>query len=384
MNEIKRSDRQYVEIEEFADYELTQCIAYEMAFRNQKNIIKINDIIDYYRKHRTKIDNIILGKLQEPPMFLRRRSSRKNLSCTRSLSTLNYMITGIDFLDKNYKEKRLDSEFLDILEKVSYYKSYSSNHEEMVIDDGGVCTEVIKVEYYSGYKLEMSFVPLMPPDPMSGAETQLPHDYTFDMAKDDAFEIHKEFEIKLKGKRQVTEELKRPKIDISGLDTTDTFLEVNLNKPLKEIIAYIEHIKNDMEDNSLLKAPIEDLGEILEKVDTKLSKKKLADKFFVYDYVKARLEEIEEINKETHKAFNKEVEQIKNKLCLDGTDKDIQINMLKKDLRGNVINTSINDIFEEKELTSSTPKGTAKRYYYEMKPYIEDEKYKELITGIRT
>lgn len=33
-----RSDKQYKEIEKFRDYELTQCIAYEMAIRNAENI----------------------------------------------------------------------------------------------------------------------------------------------------------------------------------------------------------------------------------------------------------------------------------------------------------------------------------------------------------
>lgn len=34
----KRSDPQYIEIENFKDYELTNCIAYEMAIRNPEFI----------------------------------------------------------------------------------------------------------------------------------------------------------------------------------------------------------------------------------------------------------------------------------------------------------------------------------------------------------
>ena len=36
MKKVSRSDKQYKEIEKFKDYELTQCIAYEMAIRNPK------------------------------------------------------------------------------------------------------------------------------------------------------------------------------------------------------------------------------------------------------------------------------------------------------------------------------------------------------------
>lgn len=48
MKKIKRNDDVYLEIESFADYELTQCIAYEMAIRNYQNLFAINEVINYY------------------------------------------------------------------------------------------------------------------------------------------------------------------------------------------------------------------------------------------------------------------------------------------------------------------------------------------------
>ena len=55
MEEIKlpkRSDSIYKEIEEFEDYEYSNCIAYEMAIRNKevKRLIKVLNKMEHLRK----------------------------------------------------------------------------------------------------------------------------------------------------------------------------------------------------------------------------------------------------------------------------------------------------------------------------------------------
>ncbi|MFW2454266.1 hypothetical protein ACN4FY_11835, partial [Aliarcobacter butzleri] len=46
---------------------------------------------------------------------------------------------------------------------------------------------------------------------------------------------------------------------------TKTEIELNLNLPKEELIAYISKIKDDFDkDNSIIKTPLELLGEILE------------------------------------------------------------------------------------------------------------------------
>ena len=58
-------------------------------------------------------------------------------------------------------------------------------------------------------------------------------------------------------------------------------------------------------------------------------------------------------------------------------DKKIQQQELKKEFEENT-NTRINELFEDIE--DFTP-ATARRYYYYIKPFIDDCKYKEVITG---
>lgn len=51
MIKLKRSDRQYTEVEEFEEYEFTSCIAYEMAIRNPRVIeLTIELLINQHKK----------------------------------------------------------------------------------------------------------------------------------------------------------------------------------------------------------------------------------------------------------------------------------------------------------------------------------------------
>jgi hypothetical protein len=65
---------------------------------------------------------------------------------------------------------------------------------------------------------------------------------------------------------------------------------INLNLPKNELIAYISKIKDTYDkDNSIVKTPLELLGEDLEKSDNKRTQKKsnaekYADWFYIYDY----------------------------------------------------------------------------------------------------
>jgi len=64
----KRSDPIYKEIESFENYELTQCVAYEMAIRSPNELATIEAIQDYYQEHKTEIQEA--KKLGYPDYFL--------------------------------------------------------------------------------------------------------------------------------------------------------------------------------------------------------------------------------------------------------------------------------------------------------------------------
>ena len=120
---------------------------------------------------------------------------------------------------------------------------------------------------------------------------------------------------------------------------------INPNLPKEELIAYISKIKDDFDkDNSIIKTPLELLGETLEKSDNKKTPKKpkasvYADWFYIYDYWK--------------------YEKTQGK-----TDKDI---------------------FVALEIENNVPykEDMLRKIRDKMKYFIDDLGYKELITGVK-
>lgn len=171
----------------------------------------------------------------------------------------------------------------------------------------------------------------------------------------------------------------RPKIRLEN--TNFLQVKINPNLPKDELIAYISKIKDEYDkDNSLIKTPLELLGEDFEKSDNKkINKKIIADKFFIYDYVTSRQEQIKKDNEFLYEVYEEDIQKIKKNPYITSSDRKIQLKEKKRELEENA-NTRKDELFAD------IPKfktGTAKRYYYDIKPFIDDCKYKELITGMK-
>ena len=274
----KRKDPIYKEIEEFKDYEFTNCIAYEMAIRN-KQVIKIfnNEILNI-----KSIDMIV-----EQMAFYRLQEDLKPYGLSDCINSL-----------------------LEKPKNLLGRTTYTTNYNEVEIQES------------------------------------------------------------------------RPKLDFKEI-TKKAILEINLNLPKNEIIKYLEEIKQRFDDNrNLVKTPLEILGEVFEKSDNKkINKKLIADKFFIYDYITARQEEIKEMNELPIKEYEEAIQGIKNDKECTASDRKIQLKELKRELFENIINITDKEILEELKKKEDILYGTARRYYDEIRPFIDDCKYKELITG---
>jgi hypothetical protein len=188
-------------------------------------------------------------------------------------------------------------------------------------------------------------------------------------------------------------------------------VELNLSLPKEELLDYVSKIKDDFNNktNAMIRTPIDLLiydsslmeyigkenntSEINRKLDAledillddktdnsnikKLKKKLIADSFFIYDYVTARQEQIKKGNELKFQEYEEQLQEIKNNPYVTPKDRKIQQQELKKEFEENT-NTRINELFEDIE--DFTP-ATARRYYYYIKPFIDDCKYKEVITG---
>lgn len=174
--------------------------------------------------------------------------------------------------------------------------------------------------------------------------------------------------------------LSRPKLRFR--QTKRAVLKLNFALPKEELIAYIEKIKDEYDkDNSLIKSSLELLGKEFEKTKSKkINKSKIADKFFIYDYVTVMQEQIKEDNEFKYEEYNEQIQEINSNPYITPKDRKIQLKELKREFEENT-NIRKNEIFEDIEKFTS---ATTKRYYYDIKPFIDDFKYKELITGIKT
>ena len=364
MEEIKlpkRSDLIYKEIEEFEDYEYSNCIAYEMCTRNKEVKKLLNIIIN-------KFDEIF--EATEFEFIINKEAIEKECNELKKygigFNTLSSILTDI-FYEINDIEVGKSS--LNILYENDLILDRKDYLYVDPYDDGIVGVLENGDEEIIPYKqMNLDYIPL------------------------------------------IKKSYSRPTLKI---DKSKIFkVELNLSLPKEELLDYVSKIKDDFNNktNAMIRTPIDLLiydsslmeyigkenntSEINRKLDAledillddktdnsnikKLKKKLIADSFFIYDYVTARQEQIKQMNNQIIEEYEDKIQNIKN----DSEDnKTSRINYLKKELSQDKINTTDTQILEELKEIENIPYGTARRYYDDIKPFIDDCKYKELITG---
>ena len=286
----QRDDLIYKEIEEFQDYELTNCVAYEMAIRNEN----ISALVNKYLKKR--------------------------------------------FVFSYTEEKNDDIELL---------KNYGFTLETMLM------TEILKIlkediKVFSGLVSRNATYPnnILKNKINNNSYVYFEKDSFFSESFDDKNTIVEKIDEKNIDKNFISSirfSFRRPQLKFKKNKIFNT--EINLNSSKDELIAYISKIKDNFDkDNSIIKTPLELLGETLEKSDNKKTPKKpkasvYADWFYIYDYWK--------------------YEKTQGK-----TDKDIFV----------ALEVENNVPYKEDMLRKIRDK---------MKYFIDDLGYKELITGVK-
>ncbi|MDN5042536.1 hypothetical protein O8C80_04200 [Aliarcobacter butzleri] len=286
----QRDDLIYKEIEEFQDYELTNCVAYEMAIRNKD----INALVNEY--------------LKKEFTFLYLEENNKDIELLKEYgfnfeAMIITQILGVLKQDINLFSGKIRTNEVfncDIL------KNRTNNNSLVYFEKGNF--------FYESFDDKDKII-----------------------KKIDKNDINKDFISFLRCN------FKRPKLYFQKNKIAK--IDINLNLPKEELIAYISKIKDEYDkDNSIIKTPLELLGETLEKSDNKKTPKKpkafvYADWFYIYDYWK--------------------YEKTQGK-----TDKDI---------------------FVALEVENNVPykEDMIRKIRDKMKYFIDDLGYKELITGVK-
>jgi len=248
--------------------------------------------------------------------------------CTYSIEVINPdVISGIDLNNTNISNS--DKNYLlDVIELSDYIKIFSNNKSN-------------KLNFIEFLQMDEQIKSMM-------NETMNFEDRLNKYGKVECLKIlnkknKKEILNKLINPPKLNMKHSRPKIKIN--ETSLFSIDLNLNLSKEELIAYISKIKDDFDkDNSIIKTPLELLGETLEKSDNKKIPKKpkasvYADWFYIYDYWKYE------------KALGK-------------TDKDIFVALEVE-----------NDVPYKEDMI--------RKIRDKMKYFIDDLGYKELITGIK-
>lgn len=346
----ERIDPIYKEIESFEDYEYSNCIAYEMAIRNDevKRFIKMrnNFILD--------MDIDIDGE---------------EINNSNELDLINklekHYLIGIDICSNI---RKIYSKYLKENKDYDAIDAFYSNIEKYEFSFDRGCYDAKKV-HLNSRELAGTF-----------DKGILLLDFKKD--EENATIEDKDFLY-----------FKRPRLLVPKDINKEIFLRLNFNLPKEELAAYILKIKDEFDkDNSIIKSPLELLGKKLDKAnkvkskslpkDKNKRKKAMANAFYVYDMYKI-LEQEYSIKIDNLKVErDTQIKNIKLSKNYDRQEKESMIQEIKEEYNYLLEQYSKTSIKTEINLQSGLSIDDIERYKALMNKYIDELKYKELITGI--
>ena len=377
-----RGDTTYKEIKEFKDYEFTNCIAYEMVIRNNK-------VIELIKRFLEKFINV---DLNAKDIFYNTSSLKESFKESQELINI-YCINPI-YLHLEYGFlKNVTDELQRILQELKvtnegkyrnlnsiFFNKNREYEETRTPEDYKQETQLMgrdnpEENKYTHFKSTNTYQSLIIYKEIKVKDTK---DLLY---KEDLKKLNKDDFVKTISNEWIKPNYSRPELHQSFMSAKKRSVEIDFSLPLEEITDFIKILKKEHKDEEIIKNPLELLGMDFEKSNNKkMNKKLIADKFFIYDYVASRLKQIKEDNLLMYEEYEEQKQEILNNKYIDSNDRKIQLKELKREFEENT-NVRKDEVFEDIEGFSS---GTAKRYYYDIKPFIDDCKYKELITGTTT
>jgi len=310
-----RRESMYTDIEKFEEYEFTNCIAYEMAIRNDDNKELIKEFVKEYVKN-VNLNDMFVPLIMSTDDYRDKESQFYNeyaitLMDKRGINPSNlyikylftndvnelinevsnayqkekikYHLNEIESLKIEDNEKYLsEKDYLDtinfkeyLIRNISFFQS--NNYDDITKEWEEDNKKFISKKSYSKY---------------------FRYDSLYEIVYDDNGEI-KTHSLE---NRHITPMYQRPKLLSTFKKMKTALVDINLSLPENELVDYIkkiktEHDKSAKEKNPIIKTTQQLLGEYLEEYSLpnnypKKSSKdnplqiKWADWFFVYDYFK--------------------------------------------------------------------------------------------------
>jgi hypothetical protein len=341
----QRSDLIYKEIEEFQDYELTNCIAYEMAVRNEEAARKL----------------VVLKRIE----------------------TLKYkIIEKIRARTNNYYSsyRKYPIIFEDIIVKVlisRLKKEFGINYNYSAIEENPMGIKFVR--YTSLYSEAMR-------SELLSFDKKIRHKTKTNFITKQGYLIEQIYNRKREIKSEISSNFRRK---LTLKNSLNIKLDLNLNLPKDELIAYITKIKDDFDkDNSIIKTPLELLGETLENenIDIKnLPKRDIkriyADMFYIYDYFTFQDKKYKNEREKLKNKLKTKIKEINKKWDYDKSDKKEKIEQLNDDYKIEKQKYSKEQIIYELMEKLTFNKTKVNDYLKIMRMFIVDLEYKKLLIG---
>lgn len=386
----KRSD--YDDIRKFQDYELTQCIIYELAIRNPRYKKEVEYVMGFYLKNKKEINYALQTKTSDIPKE-KMNNYGKFITIQRYIANIETIPFNVHGTEISYKDtKTYGEDFYQLLDTIIQYnlKKYTNrNNKKKLIDE-------INVSTHEGFQVISTVQTLEKSNsfidgkrkPLSFVRTYLDYDKSHIIGK----RLHSKNVLVSQSK--VYEKFQRPKLSFNNSTTKDVIVEIDLSRPDKEIYAYIKHLKKNLKDNNEIITPEEMLASLFEpedkvfianeaelSVDSKVDK--FAEKLFIYDLIKEIQRKQQECNNYLAKQVKYEYKDIRSMY----THKPQITKMLKQakeEYLEDTDNSSAHVYYKDKnlakylEVADSTPRNS----YNAINKLIKGERYKNLNSTI--
>ncbi len=396
-------------IDSFQDYELTQCIVYELAIRNPRYKEEVDYVIEFYKEYKKDIDFSI--KNRGKPI---ERKKGQHITHSKFLE-LKRLINNIEVIPFNFEDntleykdiKRFDEKFYKLLDFIMDNQPKKGSggtifkNKKKLID----ITDILEEEgFWVETKIESVNQPVFytPADPdytskvaIKAAKTpkdffEITKKYNEDTTSDEVAERLKRRDV-LISKMRIHERFKRPKLRFNSSTSKHLIAEIDLSRPEKEIYAYIKHLKGSLRDNSELITPMELLASLFEPEDEVLidNEKKhnvskasmFAERLFVYDYITTKIKNNKENNSFYEKQIRKTHDESEDDFYLNKTERTREA---KAHYADNKEITAASTLMKEPNILKAigAKSDTVRGHYNKINELLINERYKKLLSDI--
>lgn len=383
----KRDDTEYIEIENFADYELINNFIYECIIRTEA-VKKLGIKYDYCYKKYNDIANFI-----DLEQYIEEQIEKiyNNIGISNHECIQNKEIEICEFKnDSDYAEQVLFEDALQYVKK-EQYRLFHNEEFELINEDLKTFKNKNYVPLKKENKHELYELSSNLDSTLSEINEVLKNIFYLDT--DEEF---KEYENSSSTSLYIKREYKETYYIETRVDKDNRTISKTI-KYLPKRKLYINDIFEFSSNHLILPVESNKLLETFFKIDKKYirSSKIIADCFFCYDYYNFRVAEvknknikIKKLNKENYKIaeLQEYIKLEENKGCYkDNTKikelkKEIDDEKIKKECIPTLNKRSKYFVFDEEDFKNSDiNRSTALRYYQWISPFIKNYNYIDII-----